>query len=153
MYEFPGDESLVAMKSKSVMTADDGGRIDWVENKATLSNYTNDNVFRLLNYAGTLVGLKPRGWGQGASVCNDELDRKNTKSNCTNDKVFRLLNYALYVTKFWTLIAAYISNYIHFKARNKFSIHSQTTTVWEWIINVILNFTGNVITFPCRDHS
>ena len=52
VYELPGCEGRVVLKFKSVMAADDGVRYDGMRDKAIVSTTINNNVFRLLNYAG-----------------------------------------------------------------------------------------------------
>ena len=93
MYKLSGGEVRVVLKHKSVMSVDDGVWFDVMDCKAALANCTNDNVFRLLNYAGMLVSGKL--WGERLEyVCNDELDRRAAMSNHINSNVFRLLNFA-----------------------------------------------------------
>ena len=53
-----------------------------------------------------------------------------------------------------TLIPAWISNYIHYKVRDEITypflnFNGATVEVLEWIRNLIPQFTGPVITYPC----
>ena len=53
-------------------------------------------------------------------------------------------------------IPAWISNYIHYIVCDEISysfpyFNGTTFEVWEWISNIIPQFTGHVITYPCRD--
>ena len=56
----------------------------------------------------------------------------------------------------WTLILAWISNYIHYNVWDEITyplpnFNGGTVEIWEWIRNFIPHFTGNVITYPCWD--
>ena len=53
-----------------------------------------------------------------------------------------------------SLSPAWISNYIHYMARDEITypflnFKSRTVETKEWISNIIQHFTGHVITYPC----
>ena len=56
----------------------------------------------------------------------------------------------------FTLISAWIINYIQYKKRGEITYQfpnliTAAVEVWEWISYFIPHFTGRVITYPCRD--
>ena len=55
-----------------------------------------------------------------------------------------------------TLIPAWIINYTHYKVLDEITFpfpnfSGAAIEVWEWISNLILHFTGHIITYPCWD--
>ena len=119
---------------------------------------TKNCLFYMVNIMGDAV-LATQGARASATMIFTMLNRINYAPAGKGSITLYILNVCRNYIMYWHLtflIPAWISNYNHYKVWDEITyafpnLNSVTVEVCEWINNLISQFTGHVITYPCWD--